>query len=73
MKKIVSFHLVPTVHHLFAYDFAYRQCRKGIWEQMARDRVRFQNRIYLIEPKITEVLNQYHRTKIFEERNFGIS
>lgn len=34
-----------TVHHLIAWDFAYRASRKGPWEEYARDRDRFQKRI----------------------------
>lgn len=44
----------PVVHYYYAWDYAYRQARKDIWMQAARDRDRFQRRIKeaskLIEP-----------------------
>lgn len=67
MKKTVRFELNPKIHWLVTYDFAYRQSRIGYWEQHARDRVRFQNRILHVEKKISKIFNINHREKIFKE------
>jgi hypothetical protein len=46
MNKRVTFNLVPVVHRLVVWDFAYRQARNGkIWMTMACDRMRFAKRI----------------------------
>ncbi len=34
-----------VVHHMFTWNYAYRSCRKGPWEQYARDRQHFRRRI----------------------------
>jgi hypothetical protein len=41
-------------------------CRKGHWEECARDRVRFRRRIIEIETAMNPVLNQEHRKKVFK-------
>ncbi|XP_043915625.1 uncharacterized protein LOC122791766 [Protopterus annectens] len=43
--KKVRFSDEVKVHHMIAWDYAYRAARKGPWEQYARDRCRFQRRI----------------------------
>ena len=46
--KRVSFkpaNQLVTVHHMIAWDYAYRACRRGPWEQVAQDRARFKHRI----------------------------
>lgn len=68
MKKTVRFDLVPQVHWLFTYVFAYKQSRIGHWEQDGRDRARFQNRILQMEKPISDILNKNHRDKILKER-----
>ena len=51
-----------TVHYIIAWDYAYRACRKGPWEQMAQDRARFAKRIeevgLVIEPCLKKLLSQ---------------
>ena len=47
-RKRVSFVSEPQlvqVHHIVAWNYAYRSCRKGPWEQYARDRMHFRSRI----------------------------
>ena len=47
-KKSVTFkadHELEEVHYIIAWQYAYRSARKGPWEQFARDRDRFKNRI----------------------------
>lgn len=66
--KTVRFELVPKIHLLITYEFAYRQSRRGQWEQDARDRVRFQNRISQMEKILSDIFNKKHRDKILTER-----
>lgn len=63
--KKVQFNETPKIHHLITYGFAYQESRKGNWEQVARDRIRFQNRIKLIGNEISPILNEQHRMKIY--------
>lgn len=50
------------------WDFAYRQARKGEWEQIGRDRVRFNQRIENTKKVIDPILNKILREKIFNKR-----
>lgn len=59
--KKVQFNLIPTIHHLIVYKFAYQESRKGKWEQSARDRIRFQIRIKLIESVISPILVKHQK------------
>lgn len=73
MKKTVRFESTPQIHYMVTYDFAYRQSRIGYWEQHARDRVRFQNRISQMEKILTDIFNKKHRDKILaESENYKI-
>lgn len=47
------------------WNYAYWAARKGNWLQAACDRDRFQRRVTEIENKISHVLSQEHRQKIF--------
>ena len=51
-----------TVHHIIAWDYAYRACRRGPWEQMAIDRSRFAERIKevanVLEPCLNKLMNR---------------
>lgn len=51
-----------TVHRMVTWDYAYRACRRGPWEQMAQDRARFARRIeevaLVVEPCLKKLLNQ---------------
>lgn len=60
----VQFSVTPKIHTLYKWDFAYRQSRKGVWEEIARDRVRFQRRIQKMEKIISRVLDEKHRNEI---------
>ncbi|XP_074111247.1 protein phosphatase 1 regulatory subunit 15 [Cotesia typhae] len=64
----VRFNLEPTVHTIIKWDFAYRAARKGPWEQMARDRVRFRTRIFSTGRVIEPVLATKHRDCIWRDR-----
>jgi hypothetical protein len=51
---------------LFEVYYVENYCRKGIWEECARDRVRFQRRILQIQTVLDPILNHLHRTKVYE-------
>ncbi|KAK7864471.1 hypothetical protein R5R35_011702 [Gryllus longicercus] len=61
-KKLAKVH--PMVHWLFAY----REARRGPWEEIGRDRCRFQSRIERAEQDLSHVFNPEHRRRIWEER-----
>ena len=44
------------IHYLIAWQFAHKHARKCYWEQCARDRVRFENRIANTEALLENVL-----------------
>lgn len=50
------------------WDFAYRQARKGEWEQIGRDRARFNQRIENTKKIIDPILNKNLRENIFNKR-----
>lgn len=64
----VTFNLCPTVHEIRAWKFAYSQARKGKWEQMGRDRERFEKRISGLSRVLSPILAPEHRQKIYEQR-----
>ena len=58
--KTVKFHCDSlTVYTMYAWDFAYRNARRGHWEEIARDRGRFQRRIVQITAIIESVLKKH--------------
>ena len=59
----------PTVNTMYAWDFAYRNARRGHWEQTARDRERFQRKIVQVAASIEPVLKKH----INCERELSIS
>ncbi|MBN3307784.1 protein phosphatase 1 regulatory subunit 15A [Amia ocellicauda] len=63
MKK-VSFSPVVQVHVMHAWSFASRAARRGPWEEMARDRVRFRRRIQDMEQAIGYCFSTAHRGKM---------
>lgn len=67
-EKRVSFDPNPVVHVMHAWNFAYRAARKGHWEDVARDRDRFQQRIERTCVYLNPVLTPEHREKIYRSR-----
>ncbi|GAB0092816.1 hypothetical protein DMENIID0001_078520 [Sergentomyia squamirostris] len=67
-ERKVRFNLKPEVHVICAWNFAYRQARKGTWDQVARDRDRFEKRILSLEHVLKPVLQRDHREKMYRER-----
>lgn len=58
--------LVHFNDKLFEVCYVEKYCRKGVWKECARDRVRFQRRILQIQTVLDSILNHHHRTKVFE-------
>ncbi|KAK0167525.1 hypothetical protein PV327_004912 [Microctonus hyperodae] len=64
----VRFTFKPTIHKMIKWDFAYRAARKGPWEQAARDRERFNNRINFVGKILDPILLASHRQQIYKNR-----
>lgn len=61
----VTFNEDVKVSLMFLWKYAYHKARIGPWEQVARDRVRFQRRIQNCEKIIAKVLHPLHREKVY--------
>lgn len=68
MNSQVRFNLRPQIREIRAWKFAYREARKGKWEQIGRDRERFEKKIAELGRHILPVLEPKHRERIFNER-----
>ncbi|XP_046382584.1 uncharacterized protein LOC124153463 [Ischnura elegans] len=53
-----------VVRPMVAWDFAYRESRRGPWEVHARDRARFQCRIASLAPILNAILDPVHRQRV---------
>jgi Ni,Fe-hydrogenase III large subunit len=53
---------------MVTYNSAYRLARISKWEQMARDRDRFQRRIQKIDQILIKVFNPVHRDYMLAKR-----
>lgn len=53
---------------MITWGYAYKAARKGPWEEAARDRNRFKIRVSRYEDLLKEVLNDKHRSKIYNAR-----
>lgn len=60
----VRFNLQPKVHVLHAWRHAYHQARRSPWEQIGRDRVRFQDKIRRLAEILNPVLDVQHRQRV---------
>nr|CAD7443570.1 unnamed protein product [Timema bartmani] len=54
---------LTTIHLMIAWDYAYRAARIGPWEQIARDRTRFQARINQMEDILKPVEEEGKKTE----------
>lgn len=62
LTKKVQFVLKPKIHTMYAWSFAYKDARKDKWQQMARDRFRFKDRISKANEIISPILlNKWKR------------
>lgn len=69
--KKVSFRADPDlceIHPMVQWSYAYHKARRGPWEQIARDRARFRDRIDKIDCKIGFIFCEAHRDRIYRER-----
>lgn len=64
----MTFNLQPKIYQLHVWNHAYREARKGKWDQAARDRDRFHRKIEELKDIISPILTLYHREKIFKQR-----
>ena len=53
----VKFDPKPTVQYMHAWDFAYKEARKGEWIQKSADRERFNQRIQRFQNEVSNVLD----------------
>lgn len=56
------------IHPMVQWSFAYQNARKGLWEEAARDRSRFQFRLRRLSDILKPILANEHRNKIYTER-----
>ncbi|CAG2058332.1 unnamed protein product [Timema podura] len=74
-KTEVSFAVgdsLTTIHLMIAWDYAYRAARIGPWEQIARDRTRFQARISQMEDILKPVLSIKYRDSCAKRLSFNL-
>ncbi|XP_044583527.1 uncharacterized protein LOC123264347 [Cotesia glomerata] len=64
----VRFDPKPLIHTMIKWNYAYRAARKGPWEEIARDRERFRNKINSIGCVINPILTAEHRQNIRQIR-----
>lgn len=64
----VRFCKAIKVHCMIHWAFAYKAARRGPWEEYARNRERFRNRISQIEKSLEWVPASNHRNKVNTNR-----
>lgn len=64
--KSIRFSNCLTVYSMHTWSYAHKMARVGCWEQYARDRDRFENRIKSLVRVIEPVLTESHREKMFK-------
>jgi len=67
-KRRIHFSNIVITHLMIMHNNDYRLSRISTWEQMARDRDRFQRRIRNTEQLLITVFNPHHRDCVFHER-----
>lgn len=72
MKNVKFSSKPPKIHTMIVWNYAYRAARKGGWEEAARDRTRFQNKIKQISTIIEHILTPGHRQKILSQQHTAI-
>jgi hypothetical protein len=69
IQRHVTFSNKIKVHKMYVWKFASRQARNGdCWQQLGRDRYRFEMKIDLYKPVLNRILDPNHRNKIYKER-----
>jgi len=64
----VNFDPTPIVHNMITWKYAYQAARRGPWEEFARDDERFKNRINSTAIVLNSILDDRHRSQIWQER-----
>lgn len=67
-EKKVTFDPKLSIHELRTWKFAYKNARKGKWEQYGRDNERFKQRIDKLNDILSPLLSLQHRERVFNER-----
>lgn len=67
MKKVTFNEEYNQIHMLITWNFAYRAARRGDWEYINLDRMRFARRIQEAATYINRVLNIEHRNNVYEK------
>lgn len=70
-QRKVRFSPEVQVHIMRSWDFARRSCRRGVWEELARDRDRFKRRIQECERSVGVCLRAEHRQKVWRRIHPG--
>lgn len=65
--KSVHFDTNVKILEMRVWVYAYHDARVSEWQRVAVDRLRFQNRISQINQKISPVLSEEHRLKMFQK------
>lgn len=68
-ERHIHFNNIIITHVMVTYSSAYRLARISKWEQIARDRNRFQQRIRNVEKTLIKVFNPAHRDYVFIQKN----
>lgn len=62
IQKKVRFNDEPKIRIMYAWPFAHEQARKGNWQQVAIDRIRFNNRMTELDKIISPILKKKQMT-----------
>lgn len=71
-QRKVRFCDVVQVHVMRSWDFARRSSRRGLWEELARDRDRFKRRIQDSERTVGPCLSPEHRDRVWKRIQTGL-
>jgi len=72
-NRHIHFNNVVVTHIMVTYSYAYKCSRISKWEQLARDRSRFQRRIKDTETTLIKVFNPHHRDAVWALRENHVS
>ena len=66
-----SIQSIDPIQSMYAWDFAYRNARRGHWEQIAHDLERFQRKIVQVAAIIEPVLKKHINRDRIVYHNIG--
>lgn len=67
IRKRVHFSPNNAIHQMYVWNFAHKQARMDIWQQIARDHARFEKRINVLSEIISPILIE--KSKKFHQQN----